>query len=127
MKKNIFLIFCLFTSLCLNAQVQSKKKGHSSKVDSTIVQNNHKVVYYSDGKIEYYPIKQNKKLSSPERFESIKAVNDYLEAIDIKINWVKNNPEEHEKALNSGWYELMEEAKQKAEEEKIRLSKNSKN
>lgn len=128
MKKNFFLISCLITTFFLNAQEQPKKKGHSSKVDSTIVQNDYKVVYYSDGKIEYFPITQQKKLRNPEQFGSIKEVDDYLEAINIKVNWVKNNPEEHEKAVASDWYNFMEKAKQKALEEKERLqSKKSKN
>lgn len=121
MKKNFFLISCLITTFFLNAQEQPKKKGHSSKVDSTIVQNDYKVVYYSDGKIEYFPITQQKKLKNPDQFGSIKEIDDYLEAINIKVNWVKNNPEEHEKALASDWYKFMEKAKQKALEEKERL------
>ena len=49
-------------------------------------------------------------------------VEDYkkrVKEIQIKIDWVKSNPEEHKKAMESGWYEM---ANKTLEEAKYELS-----
>lgn len=48
-------------------------------------------------------------------------VNDLIEAIDYKVNFVKNNPEENAKALNSGWFEQMKRSRLNAEKRKLEI------
>lgn len=58
--------------------------------------------------------------------EEIKAKNSLIEAIDKKIDIVKNNPIEDKKAQETGWYAQMEESKKSAlnDIEKLNALKN---
>lgn len=51
----------------------------------------------------------------------LEGVNDLIEAIDYKVEYVKSNPEENAKALNSGWFEQMERNKANALKQKAEL------
>ncbi|HNS42781.1 MAG TPA: hypothetical protein PKN22_08485 [Taishania sp.] len=51
----------------------------------------------------------------------LEGVNDLIEAIDYKVEYVKSNPEENAKALNSGWYEQMKRSRINAENRKLEI------
>lgn len=53
--------------------------------------------------------------------DEIADLDNYIKAIDTKVEWAKNNPEEDKKAKKSGWYDQMATAKKTAEEKKQNL------
>jgi hypothetical protein len=53
--------------------------------------------------------------------EQIAIQDSYIKAINIKIEAVKNNPDQHNRAEKSGWYDQMEQNKKVAELKKIEL------
>ncbi|GAA0876350.1 hypothetical protein GCM10009118_27600 [Wandonia haliotis] len=65
-----------------------------------------------------------------DRFTSIADVDSYIKAVQTKIEYVKNTPEEHAIALKEGWYEKMEKNIQKAliqREELVKASEDNNN
>ena len=55
------------------------------------------------------------------KFQSVEAIDQYVEAVKAKIEHVKNDPEQHERALEMGWYDQMNGYIKSALREKARL------
>lgn len=53
--------------------------------------------------------------------KQLEGVNDLIKAIDYKVEYIKSNPEENAKALNSGWFEQMKRSRINAENQKIEI------
>lgn len=53
--------------------------------------------------------------------DEIADVENYINAIDVKVNAIKNNPSEDKKAKESGWYDQMDGYKKNALEKKTAL------
>jgi hypothetical protein len=87
--------------------------------------------------LEYNAVENNTKIDEKlvDKVETIKLVPDrtidqeiadadaMINAIDTKIEWVKNNPEENKKAIASGWFDQMEGYRQNAQSKKDELIK----
>ena len=43
----------------------------------------------------------------------LKNIDDVLKAFDTKLDYVRNSPQEHERAISNGWYETMAIEKEK--------------
>lgn len=54
-------------------------------------------------------------------FTSIKAAKEYIEAAEVKKQYVMSNPEEDKIAKENGWYEMIERNIEHAKKEIIRL------
>ncbi len=39
---------------------------------------------------------------------TLESLDKYILALEVKKNWVKNNPEENQKAIESGWFEKID-------------------
>lgn len=61
-----------------------------------------------------------------DKQKQIATIESYINAIDIKVAAVKNNPEQHRKAKKSGWYKQMEKNRADAVAKKNALT-NSEN
>ncbi len=55
------------------------------------------------------------------KFQSVEAIDQYIEAVKSKIEHVKSDPEQHERALDMGWYDQMNGYIKSALKEKERL------
>lgn len=62
-----------------------------------------------------------KKVSNPDNAKTVDYYNHFIEALEIKREYVLNDPEEKAKAEESGWFEMIDNelAKAKAEREKL--------
>lgn len=59
-------------------------------------------------------------------FKSVAAVEDYIRAVEIKMEYVNNDPEEKKKAEESGWFDKMEENLKDARRQKAILEQREK-
>jgi len=59
-------------------------------------------------------------------FKSVAAVEDYIRAVEIKMEYVNNNPEEKKIAEESGWFGKMEENLKDARRQKAILEQREK-
>lgn len=70
------------------------------------------------------PIVKEKPVKSID--QQIQDLDTYINAIDIKVEWVKNNPEEDKMAKETGWYEKMNENRKNSLNQKEKLLKSKK-
>lgn len=78
----------------------------------------------SSKEIEYpYTVSSNNQVNTTIPAKTIADIDKEIEAIDIKIQYVKSHPEELEIAVKESWFEQMDEYKKTLEKEKTTLQK----
>lgn len=144
--KQLILMFFFLTSLAVTSWSQEAKKIQAIENKTVKIQpnktsySNHDADQVSKDKEPKIILTLSSKDNSSENVteekltpeqiqkidEEIKAKNSLIEAIDKKIDIVKNNPIEDKKAQETGWYAQMEESKKSAlnDIEKLNALKN---
>jgi len=118
--KYLMVILVAFASF--NSMAQEKKKevqmvksaSVEKDVTSKTLSKENKAIYVSGGT----------KSVKPER--TIEYYNNVITALNIKIKYIKSDPAENEKAIETGWFDKMDKLLLKAKEEKAKLQSSKK-
>lgn len=97
--KLLTLVVCSFLFLHFSAQKELNATKLNASSEQVNPSNTNKYVFKVD------ETKLAKKNSNQEK--TVEYYNEYIAAIEAKVEFVKNNPKENEKALASGWYKQM--------------------
>jgi len=117
-----YLVIILFAFASLNTVAQEKKKevqelkavSVEKNVSAKTISKENKAIYVSSGT----------KSIQPER--NLEYYNNVITALNIKINYIKSDPAENERAIETGWYDDMNQLLLKAKEERTRLQNQKK-
>lgn len=109
--KLTLLMSCLLITIGINAQQQSPTENETQTLSVGVKTNSND------------PQKQQ----SSERVRTIQNVDNEISDIKIKLEYVKNNPEEDRIAREEGWYEMIERKLEHLYKEKAELEEKRSN
>jgi hypothetical protein len=115
--KFVFFILLTISIVSYSNVTYSQTTVHSSM----ITEENNEITFSSDGNLKSHNDSLSLSNLTEDERKEVLYLNNYIHAVEVKMQWVRNNPEMYKKTLEDGWWANMEKyiSESKAKKELI--------